>query len=100
MEPGDLRALIENAWLIKGSLGTPGQTRQKREVENLKAARKGIVAAGDLGTGAVLTENNISYARPVVGFASTDKNRVLGSSLVNPVAKGMPIVPDDVLIKS
>ena len=100
METDELRRLIENAWLIKRSLGTPGHTRQKSEVENLTAARKGIVAADDLSAGTILTESKISYARPAEGFASTEKNRVLGLSLVNPVTKGMPIFPDDVSMKS
>ena len=45
----------------------------------------------DLSAGTVLTPNHIMFARPVVEFASTETDAVLGRQLTAPVAAGYPI---------
>lgn len=96
MEAADLASLITQAKDIRAAMGTPGTTRQESELENLSAARKGIITAGDVAAGTVLGPDHIMYARPVVGFASTELDSVLGATLARDVAAGMPITPEDI----
>ena len=65
--------------------------QQPSEMENLSAARKGIVAAHDLSAGTVLTMDDIMFARPFIEFASGELDLVLGKRLTASVTSGFPI---------
>lgn len=91
-EPEDLSNLIASAQRIKSSLGQPGQTRQPAEVENLVPARKGITAARDLKAGTTLSADDLAYARPAVGFPSTELQSVIGRKLTSDLSEGHSIL--------
>lgn len=93
-EQDDLKALIDESARIRQAIGVPGTTRQPCEIENLTAARKGIVAARDLASGARLKKDDLLFARPAVGFASAAIDDVIGQTLVEDVPNGHPILPE------
>lgn len=92
-EPADLSALIATAQKMRASLGEPGATRQESEMVNLQAARKGITAGRDLSAGLTLSAEDLAYARPAVGFPSTELQSVIGRELSEAVPEGFPIMP-------
>ncbi len=93
-EAQDLADLITRVTLIRASLGVPGATRQPAEAGNLASMRKGITAARDLAVGTVLARADLAFARPQIGFACTEVDRLIGRRLVAAVASGHPLLPD------
>ena len=94
MDSKDLSGVIAQAKRIRSALGVMGSLRQECEIPNLSAMRKGIVAARPLGAGVTLTEQDIMFARPMVGFSSLDIDRVVGQKISVNIEKGMPLLPD------
>lgn len=94
-EAADLADLIAKVKLIRASLGAPGATRQPAEAGNLASMRKGITAARDLPAGAVLSRDDLAFARPQIGFSCVDIENVEGRKLGVPVAAGHPLLPTD-----
>ena len=65
-----MRMILELIQLsrIASSLGSAGNLRQPCERQNLAAMRKGIIAARPLDRGTVLSQDDIMFARPEIGF--------------------------------
>jgi N-acetylneuraminate synthase/N,N'-diacetyllegionaminate synthase len=87
-EPDDLRALMAVVPRIRASLGARGKERQASELVNLKAVRKGVVAARNLAAGHVLTRDDLSFARPQTEFAAGEIDSLVGKRLSRALRPG------------
>jgi N,N'-diacetyllegionaminate synthase len=87
-EPADLEDLIEKVRRIRASLGTRDKKRMPSELPNLRAVRKGVVAARDLAAGIVLKAEDLMYARPQTEFAADEIGKLIGRTLGVPLARG------------
>ncbi|OAN52767.1 hypothetical protein A6A04_15835 [Paramagnetospirillum marisnigri] len=93
--PGELAALIATMGRIRASLGEFGKTIQPSEAPARAAIRKGLVAARPLEAGAVLTEEDMGYARPTTHFPAARRDELLGRRLIRSLAKGASFRPTD-----
>jgi N-acetylneuraminate synthase/N,N'-diacetyllegionaminate synthase len=87
-EPDDLRALLAVLPRIRASLGVSGKQRMPSELANLRAVRKGIVAARDLPAGTVLKREDLMFARPQTEFAAGEIDTLVGRKLGVTLATG------------
>ncbi len=87
-EPDDLRALLAVLPRIRASLGAPGKQRMSSELANLRAVRKGVVAARDLPAGTVLKREDLMFARPQTEFAAGEIDSLVGRKLGVALATG------------
>ena len=90
-EPAELAALIGSVRRLTSALGTPGKEVQESERAIRAAIRKGVVAARDLAAGAVLTREDLMYARPATEFAAAELPQLIGKRLVTAVQRGQLI---------
>jgi len=87
-DPDDMRQLVAMVPRIKACLGTAGKQRQASEIGNLKAVRKGVVAARDLAAGTVLRRDDLMYARPATEFPAAEIGSLSGARLKAAVRRG------------
>jgi N,N'-diacetyllegionaminate synthase len=87
-EPDDLRSLMAIVPRLRASLGARGKGRQTSELANIKAVRKGVVAARDLDAGRVLTREDLSFARPQTEFAASEIESLIGKRLDRALRSG------------
>ncbi len=92
----DLARLVETVPRIRASLGRREKQRQPSEMENLTAVRKGVVAARDLEAGAVLSRDDLLFARPASEFPASEIDSLSGARLKAAVGKGELIRRDNV----
>lgn len=90
-EPAELSALIGCVRRLTSALGTLGKEVQESERAIRAAIRKGVVAAHDLAAGAVLTREDLMYARPATEFAAAELPQLIGKRLVTAVQRGQLI---------
>ena len=93
MDEKDLSNLVPQLKRIASSLGKIGNMRQPCERQNLASMRKGIIAARPIEKGAVLSLDDIMFARPEVGFSCLDVDKVVGQKIKESLAFGHPILP-------
>jgi N,N'-diacetyllegionaminate synthase len=94
MDENDLSNLIPQLKRIASSLGELGNMRQPCERPNLASMRKGIIAARPIERGTVLSQDDIMFARPEVGFSCLDVDKVVGQKITESLAFGHPILPE------
>lgn len=87
-EPPELAQLIVSARKVAASLGEFGKPLQPSELEIRTAIRKGVVAARDLRPGAVLSKDDLMYARPASEFAAAELPRLVGRRLTVALRRG------------
>ena len=87
-EPGDLAELVPTLQAVRRGRGTPGKAPAACELGSREAIRKGVIAARDLAAGAVLTRNDLMFARPASEFSSNDIGSVVGRTLLQPLRRG------------
>lgn len=92
----DLKEFIRIAGEIRQSLGTYSKEVQNCEKEIIPMIRKGIVAARDLKKGAVLSINDLSFARPATEFSSNDIEKLVGFTLKSDIDKGFLITKESI----
>ncbi len=95
-DPDDLKRLVEAAPRVRAGLGRRAKQRQPSEAGNVKAFRKGIVAARDLIAGHVIGRDDLMFARPATEFPASEVGKVVGARLKGPVKMGEMIRRDNV----
>jgi len=109
-DPDDMAQLVEaipkvkadRAYLYKATarvragLGRRAKQRQPSEAANVKAFRKGVVAARDLAAGHVIGRDDLMFARPATEFPAPEVGKVVGARLKRPVKMGELIRRDNV----
>jgi N-acetylneuraminate synthase/N,N'-diacetyllegionaminate synthase len=81
---------------VRAGLGRRAKERQPSEAANVKAFRKGVVAARDLDAGRVVARDDLMFARPATEFAAGEIGRVVGARLKGAVRRGELIRRDNV----
>jgi N-acetylneuraminate synthase/N,N'-diacetyllegionaminate synthase len=87
-EPADLKDLVDKAPRIRAAVGQGTKAPQPCEAASVKAIRKGVVAARDLGAGTVLARDDLMFARPATEFASGEIGMLVGRKLTQPAKRG------------
>ena len=87
-EPADLAALVEMVPTVRASLGEEAKPIQPSELGNMRAVRKGVVAARDIAAGATLGRDDLMYARPATEFSAADIDRLVGCTIGVAVRRG------------
>ena len=78
LEPDELKRLICDVRLIEQSLGSPIKCPAPAEVENLKVARRSVVAARHVPKGEALAWSAMAFKRPGVGLSPMDSWDLVG----------------------
>jgi N,N'-diacetyllegionaminate synthase len=89
--PEELKAMVRVIRNIELALGTGMKRASTSELENLKVARKSIVAAVDIKKGEKLTERNMTIKRPATGISPMHWDKIVGMKAV------MDFKADDVI---
>lgn len=79
LKPHELRAMVEGIRKIERSLGNGIKQVADSERNNLKTARKSIVAARAIKKGEVFTEQNLTTKRPGTGISPMQWNGIIGT---------------------
>lgn len=78
LEPTELKAMVQGIRNVEAALGDGVKRASKSESKNIDIARKSIVAAKDISSGELFTEDNLTVKRPGNGISPMEWNRVLG----------------------
>lgn len=78
IEPDELKMLVNSIRNIELSIGKEDKNVTESERENIKVARKSIVASGDIKKGDIFTEQNITTKRPGTGISPMKWYELLG----------------------
>lgn len=79
LEPDQLKEMVKAIRNIELALGSNIKKPTNSELQNIKIARKSIVARTQIKKGEILNENNISVKRPSGGINPMKWDEVLGS---------------------
>ena len=89
LEPGELRAMVAGIRKAEAALGDGVKRPTGGERNTADAARRSLVAAGEIATGTILTAEMISVLRPGTGLPPAVKLKLVGRKLRVPVRAGM-----------
>ena len=89
LEPDELVSLVENIRKIEISLGNGDKKVQKGELNNIKVARKSIVARTKINKGDVFTEFNLTTKRPGTGISPQEWDKLIGRKSLKNYLEGM-----------
>lgn len=89
LEPEELLSLVKNIRKIETSLGSGYKRPQKGELNNIKIARKSIVANTNIKKGDVFNEFNITTKRPGTGMSPKKWDKLIGRKSLKYYLKGM-----------
>ena len=89
LEPDELVSLVENIRKIQISLGNGDKKVQKGELNNIKVARKSIVARTKIKKGDVFTEFNLTTKRPGTGISPQKWDKLIGRKSLKNYLEGM-----------
>lgn len=79
LEPGELAELVREVRRVEAMLGSGEKKVADAESGNIVVARKSIVAARDIASGEVFTEENITVKRPGGGVSPLRWDEVIGA---------------------
>ncbi|MFN3171103.1 MAG: N-acetylneuraminate synthase [Hyphomicrobiales bacterium] len=86
LEPDELNAYISSVRELEKTLGSAQKAPTTRELENVAAARKSLVAARAISAGSVLTAHDLACLRPGGGLAPTFFWDVVGKPAIRDYA--------------
>ncbi len=78
LDPAELKAMVDAIRNIELAVGTPGKRVSSSEEKNIAIARKSIVAAKDIKSGEIFTEENLTVKRPGNGVSPMRWDSVIG----------------------
>lgn len=79
LEPSELRLMIASIRNIESALGDGIKKASKSELENIKVARKSIVASKKISKGECFSEGNLATKRPGTGISPMEWDKVIGA---------------------
>jgi N-acetylneuraminate synthase len=88
LEPAEFQALVRGIRKVESALGTGEKKPAAAEQRVAHVARRSLVAARDIASGAVLTEDDIACKRPGAGIAPALMRQVLGRRAGRAIAAG------------
>lgn len=93
LEPPELQAMISGIRQVEHCLGSPVKQPAPSETENIRVARKSLVAASPICKGERFTEFNLSVKRPGDGISPMRYWSLLGESSPCDYEPDDPILP-------
>ena len=87
LQPDELKAMVLGIRHIQMAFGDGKKHIQQSEIENIKVARKSLVASRDIKKGELLSMNNICAKRPGSGISPMDIDKVLFSAAIRDFSK-------------
>ena len=87
LEPHELKAMIEAIRNIEKAIGTGIKKVTASEQKNIAIARKSIIAARDIKSGEVFTEENLTTKRPGNGISPMRWDEVIGKTAMRDFAE-------------
>ena len=94
-EPGEMAQLVRDIREIEAALGPGGKSRTRCEETTLPRLRRGLAVRRDMRAGETITEDDITWLRPMSEFPVGTEDRVIGRMLAKDVPAGHLIRPDD-----
>lgn len=88
LEPEYLITLVQGIRAVEASLGHGRKEPAKIESNTLAVARRSLVAAQDIQTGTVLTDNMVSTMRPGTGLPPAMRPYLIGRTVRTPIPAG------------
>ena len=82
LEANELKEMVSCIRNVELALGDGVKVPTKRELENLKIARKSIVAKTDIKAGEIFSDKNITIKRPGTGISPMKWDLVIGKQAV------------------
>ena len=79
LEPDELKAMVKAIRNIEQALGSAIKKPSKSELQNIKIARKSIVAKKDIKQGEIFSENNLAIKRPGNGISPLRWDEIIGT---------------------
>ena len=79
LEPDELKAMVKAIRNIEQALGSAIKKPSKSELQNIKIARKSIVAKKDIKQGEIFSENNLAIKRPANGISPLRWDEIIGT---------------------
>ena len=79
LEPAELKRLVDSIRNIEMAFGDGNKAPAKAEIDNIKVARKSIVASCSIKKGEMFSENNLTTKRPGSGVNPMLWDMVIGS---------------------
>ena len=79
LEPNEFKAMVKAIRNIEVALGSGIKKPSKRELPNMKAARKSIVAKTKIKQGDILSDNNLTIKRPGNGISPMRLDEIVGT---------------------
>lgn len=80
LEPDELKAMVRAIRNVKLAMGDGVKRPTRSEKKNIDVARKSIVADGNIKTGEIFTQKNITVKRPGTGISPMKWDVVIGRS--------------------
>lgn len=97
VDPTELKAKINSIRKTQTLLGNPKKTPNKSEVKSMIVlVRKSIVAARDLGSGHVISDDDLEAKRPGDGISPVKFEKFLGKKLKNTIKKDQKLRFEDI----
>jgi N-acetylneuraminate synthase len=93
LEPDELSRLVQDTRTAWEALGRVSYERAESERANA-VFRRSLYVVADVGTGEILTNENIRSIRPGFGLTPKHLPRVLGKRASRPLRRGTPLKPD------
>jgi pseudaminic acid synthase len=90
IEPGELRALVENVRVAEMAVGRVHYGLTEDEKKS-KVFRRSLFAVGNIGKGEVFTEKNVRSVRPANGLSPKYADAVYGKKAKKNIRKGTPL---------
>lgn len=87
LQPDELKAMVLGIRHIQMAFGDGKKHIQQSEIENIKVARKSLVASRDIKKGELLSMDNICAKRPGSGISPMDIDKVLFSAAIRDFSK-------------
>lgn len=80
LEPYELCQMVQAVRQVEAAMGDGIKKPTPVEIENMKAARKSIVAACNIAKGEFFTEENLTIKRPGIGISPMQWDHVIGQA--------------------
>lgn len=91
LEPEGLRAMVVAIRNVEAALGSGEKRPSPSELKNITVVRKAIVAARDIHSGELFTEESLTVKRPAEGLVPMLWDNVIGQRAIRCFAAGEPI---------
>ena len=95
-EPQEMAELVRRVRTTQTLMGVPREGVAEAEMAVAAAARRSIVARGDLAAGHVIGPDDLWWLRPGDGMDPGREDELVGRALVREVRQGQPLDPGDV----